>query len=160
MRRIGLLFLIILGILLLSSCEEFDPQWAGVWVATIDQAVVTFNFSKWEGTLTVDDSDPAAEVKQTIVEGKLDGDENTLIAEITSIYRKFQDDTDELITNSIGILLFVTCPSNPYDLPGCLGLNYPLSASYTIEGDTFTLWGDLILALTDKETNTLIATEL
>jgi len=159
MRRIGLLFLIIPVVLLLSTCEEFDPQWDGLWVATIGQAVITLDLDKWEGTLTVDNSDPAAEVKLTIAEGKLDGDENTLIAEITSMYQKYQDDTEKHITEPILIVLFVTCPSNPDDLPGCLGLNYPLSASYTIDGDKFTLWGDLILALTNNETHTLTATK-
>ena len=83
----------------------------------------------------------------------LDGDENTIIAEIKSIKR----DTDDPIIDPITIILYVTCPSDPATMPGCLGLDYPLSASYTIEGNKFTLWGDLILALTNNETNILIA---
>ena len=159
MRRIVFLFLIISAVLLLSTCEEFDPQWAGRWEATIDTTDITLDLGKWEGTLTVDNSDPAADVKLTIVEGKLDGDENTIIAEITSLYRKFQDDTEKLVTEPFGIVMFIVCPPIPDDLPGCLGLNYPLSASYIIEGDTFKLWGDLILALTNNVTNTLVATK-
>ena len=157
MRRIVFLFLIIPAVLLLSTCEEFDPQWAGKWEATVGTAVITLDLGKWEGTLTVDD--PPADVKLTIVEGKLEGDDNTIVAEITSIYRKFQDDTEVTEDNPFSIALFVTCPPNPDDLPGCLGLNYPLSASYTIAGNEFTLSGDLILALTNNVTDTLIATK-
>jgi len=161
MRRISLLFLVILAILVLSTCEEFDPQWAGKWVATVDTAVITLDLGKWEGTLTVENSDPPPEgATLTIVEGELDGDENTIIAEITSIYREFQDYPDETIDNPFFIILYITCPPDPNEFPGCLGLDYPCSASYTIEGDTITLTGDLILALTNKATNTLIATKL
>jgi hypothetical protein len=162
MRRIGFLFLIILAILLLSTCEQFDPQWDGVWVddKTIDYVVITLDFSKWSGSLTVDNSDPTAEVKQTIVEGYLDGDENTLIAKITSIYQKYQDDTEVLITDPITIYVFVITPPDPVDCPGCLGIEWPCSAAYKIEGDTITLTGDLIFALTNNVSNTLTATKL
>ena len=156
MKRIVFLILIIPAILMLSTCEEFDPQWAGKWVATVDTAVITLDLGKWEGTLTVENSDPPPEgATLTIVEGELDGDENTLIAEITSIQR----DTNDPITNPYTIILFVTRPDSE-ECRGCLGLSYPLSASYTIEGDTFKLWGDLILALTNNVTDTLIATKL
>jgi hypothetical protein len=162
MRRIGFLFLIIPAILLLSTCEQFDPQWDGVWVddKTIDYVVITLDFSKWSGSLTVDNSDPTAEVKQTIVEGYLDGDENTLIAKITSIYQKYQDDTEVLITDPITIYVFVITPPDPVDCPGCLGIKWPCSAAYKIEGDTITLTGDLIFALTNNVSNTLTATKL
>ena len=90
MRRIRFLFLIILAVLLLSACEEFDPQWAGVWVddSTVTDVVIELDLRKWSGTLTVENSKPTAIAKLTIVEASLDGDENTMIAEITSIYRK------------------------------------------------------------------------
>jgi hypothetical protein len=166
MRRIGFLLLIIPAILLLGTCEQFDPQWAGVWVddSTIDNVVITLDFSKWSGTLTVeniDNIDPNVEVKRTIVQGSLDGDEDTLIAQITNICREFWDeDRDpDCITDPDFIFLYIVHPPDPDVCPDCLGLDWPCSANYKIEGNTITLWGDLILALTGKVSNTLIATK-
>jgi hypothetical protein len=164
MRRKGLLFLIIPAILLLSTCAEFDPQWAGIWVdnTTVPNVVITLDFSKWEGTLTVDNSDPPENgVQLTVVQGDLDGDENTLLAEITSIYQKYNDseETEVTITHPVTIYVFVITPPDPVDCPGCLGIEWPCSASYKIQGDTITLTGDLIVALTDGVSDTLTATK-
>ena len=159
MRRIVLLFLIIPAILLLSTCEEFDPQWAGVWVddTTVPNVVVTLDLKKWEGILTVENSDPEANYPLMIVEGDLSGDEDRMIAEITSVYRKDKDGFEDHYVDPIVIYIFVITPDS-VDCPGCLGLDWPLSASYKIEGDTITLTGDLIYALTTELSNTLTAT--
>jgi hypothetical protein len=161
MRRIGLLFLIIPAILLLSTCEQFDPQWAGVWVdnTTVSNAVITLDFSKWSGSLTVDNSDPNAEVKLTIVDGYLDGDENTLIAEITRIYQKYKDGSELLTTDPLEIYAIVITPPDNVHCPFCLGLDWPCSVTYKIEGNTIILTGDLIFALTGQVSNQLTATK-
>jgi hypothetical protein len=161
MRLIRFLFLIILAVLLLSTCEEFDPQWAGVWVddTTVPKVVITLDFNKWSGSLTVENNNPTADAKLTIVEGSLDGDENTLIARITSIYQEYWDGRDPvLMTDQNIIILYVTLPPDPGSCPGCLGIKWPCSAVYNIVGDTITLTGDIILALTENVSNTLTAT--
>jgi len=163
MRRFRLPLLIIPVILLFITCEQFDPQWMGTWVATVNDVVITLKLEKWEGTVTVVNNAPDHEpedAKLTIVEGSLDGDENTLIATITSIYEEYWDGTDRLVTDPIFIYLYVTMPpTTPPDPPGGLGLQWPCSASYVIEGDTITLIGQLISALTKNELDTLTATK-
>jgi hypothetical protein len=160
MRRIGFLFLIILAILLLSTCEQFDPQWDGFWVddSTVPNAVITLDFSKWSGRVTVDNG-PDADVPLTIVDGYLDGDENTLVAEITRIYQKYKDGSELLATDPIEIYAIVITPPDDVHCPFCLGLDWPCSVTYEIEGDTIILTGDLIFALTGKVSNQLTATK-
>ena len=161
MRRFRLPLLIIPVILLLSTCEQFDPQWMGTWVATVDDDVITFDFDKWKGTVTVINNDPVpqpGDTLLTIVEGSLDGDENTLIATITYIYQEYQGVADPLVTaNPFEIIYVVTTPPSD-DCLYCLGLKWPCSVSYVIEGDTITLTGELISALT-KGPDTLTATK-
>ena len=165
MRRFRLPLLIIPVILLLSTCEQFDPHWMGTWVddSPVPFVVITLVLDEWEGTVTVENSDPDHEpkdAKRTVVKGSLDGDENTLIATITSIYEEYWDGTDRLVTDPIVIYLYVTMPpTTPPDPPGGLGLQWPCSASYVIEGDTITLIGQLILALTKNELDMLTATK-
>jgi hypothetical protein len=147
--------------LLLSTCEEFDPQWNGVWVddTSVPNVVITLDFSKWSGILTVENSDAAAVVEFTRAEGSLDGDEKTIIATITSIYQKYKDGSEVHITDPLMIYLYITTMPHPIDCPGCLGLEYPCSATYKIEGDTITLTGTLILAVTGNVADTLVATK-
>ena len=163
MRRIILLALIIPAVLLLSTCEEFDPQWNGVWVddTTVSDVVITLDFAKWSGTLRVENNDPTPEPDEavlTIVEGSLDGDEDTLTATITYLYQEygngsfFEEDVIPLIK-----LFVITAPDE--NCPKCLGIAWPCSAAYKIEGDTITLTGDIILALTEDASNKLTATK-
>ncbi len=89
MRRFRLQFLIVPIILLISACEQFDPQWMGTWVddTTVPDTVITLDFDKWEGTVTVVNNDPSATIRLTDVEGSLNGDEDTILATITSLYQ-------------------------------------------------------------------------
>ena len=155
MRRKGLLFLIIPAILLLSTCEQFDPQWAGVWVDedSVDDTVITLEFRKWEGTLTVQNNDSNDEVKMTVVEGKLDGDEDTMLATIESIYQEYWDPLrDPQLLTDVAAYVYIT-----FTPPDGLGLDWPCSVYYEIGGNTLTLKGALITALTMGESDTLMA---
>ena len=157
MKRIFLPFLIIPAILFLSSCEQFDPQWAGVWVDedTLDDVVITLDFKKWEGTLTVQNSDANDEVKLTVVEGELDGDEDTMLATIKSIYQEYWDPLhDPQLLTDIAAYVYITLKP-----PDGLGLDWPCSVYYEIEGNTLVLKGALIAALTYAygDTDTLTA---
>jgi len=161
MRRIFLLFLIISAVLLLSTCEEFDPQWMGTWVATVDDVEITLDLEKWEGTVTVVNNDTAplsGDALLTIIKGSLDGDETTMTATITYIYQEYKDVVDPLVTEDPFEIIYVVTTLPSIDCEYCLGLKWPCSVSYVIEGDTITLTGELISALT-KGPNTLTATK-
>jgi hypothetical protein len=160
MKKLALPFFIILVILLLSTCETFDPQWMGVWVDenTVDNVTIRLELAKWEGVVTVKNNDPNGTVKLTIVEGSLDGDEDTMLASITSLYQEYWDESDPvLLTDPILIYVYVTTAPDDVKCPGCFGLDWPCSVSYTIEGNKLTLVGPLISVLTDGASDTLEA---
>ena len=161
MRRFRLPLLIIPVILLLSTCEQFDPQWMGTWVddTTVPDTVITLDFDKWEGTVTVENNDPAATIRLTVVEGSLNGDKDTILATITSLYQKYGDGSEILLTDPNLIFGYVVTPPDP-DCPTCLGLEWPCSVSYHIEGETITLTGPLVSVLTDGVSDTLVAERL
>lgn len=159
MRRYLLPSLAILTSLLCSTCNLFDPPWAGVWVddTTVDKVVITFDLEKWKGTVTVEDNNdnPAPYAWLTIVKGDLDGDEDTMIATIRSIYQKNQDypdGFDEPLVYPWLLAIITADPPEGFGLPGLEN-----AVSYTIEGDTLTLTGQLILVLTKNESNSLMA---
>jgi hypothetical protein len=129
---------------------------------TIDNVVITLDFSKWSGTLTVENIenlDPDVGVKRTIVQGSLDGDEDTIIAQITSICWEYwdEDKDEDCTTDQKMIIAYIVAPPGENNSGG-LGLDWPCSAKYKIEGDTIILTGDLILALTKNVWNSLTAT--
>ena len=157
MKRFLLPLLVFLATLLLSTCDIFDPQWAGVWVddTTVDNVVITFDLEKWEGTVTVENNNdiPPPYAWLTIVKGDLDGDEDTLIATIRSIDQKNQDypeGFDEPLVYPFLLAYVKTAPPGGLGLPGLEN-----SVSYSIEGDTITITGQLILVLTNNESDTL-----
>jgi len=134
----------------------------GTWVATVDDDVITFDFDKWKGTVTVINNDPdpqPGDTLLTIVKGSLDGDENTLIATITYIYQEYQGVADPLVTANPLEIIYVVTTTPSIDCPYCLGLKLPCSVSYVIEGNAITLTGELVFALTEKVSNTLTATK-
>jgi len=121
----------------------------GTWVdgTTVPDTVITLDFDKWEGTVTVRNDNPAATIRLTVVEGSLNGDEDTIVATITRLYQKYGDESEILLTDPGTIFGVVVTPPDP-DCPFCLGLEWPCSASYEIKGDTITVTGELIFALT------------
>jgi hypothetical protein len=159
MRRYLLPSLALLSCLLYTRCETFDPQWAGIWVdnKTVDNVVITLEFEKWKGTVTVenDNDSPPPYAWLTVVRGGLDGDEDTLIATIRSIDQKNQDYPDGFDEPLTGILLMVYVTTDPPDGLGLPGLDN--AVSYTIEGNTLKLTGQLILVLTENVSDTLTA---
>ena len=162
MKKKFLPFLIVPDILLLYSCEEFDPQWNGLWKddTTITDVVITLDFAKWSGTLKVENNNPTPEPDEavlTVVEGSLDGDEDTLTASITYLYQEYGDGSSLEETRPLAIYVFVTTVRDD-SCPKCLGIDWPCSVAYNIEGNRITLTGDIILALTDYVSNTLTAT--
>jgi len=163
MKKLALPILGFMVILLLSTCDTFEPQWMGTWQddETVEGVVITLNFSKWEGTVRVQNNDSNDTVKLTVVDGSLDGDENTLIATIKSIYQEYWDpQLDPQLLTEIALYVFVITPPDPNDCPTCLGLEWPCSVSYHIEGETITLTGPLVSVLTDGVSDTLVAERL
>jgi hypothetical protein len=137
----------------------FDPQWAGVWVdeKTVDKVVITFDLNKWEGIVTVQNNNdnPPPYAWLTIVKGDLDGDEDTLIATIRSIDQENQDYPDGFDEPLVYPLLLAYVTADPPDGLGLPGLANEVI--YTIEGNELTLTGQLILVLTEGESDTLKA---
>jgi len=129
--------------LLLSTCETFEPLWVGIWVdneMTVSMVTITLDFSEDYGTITVENADPIAQTKKTIVKGSLTGDEYTLTATVTYIYAEynvpqttFESDDPKLIEAYLITL-------------GLDGLKN--SASYRIENNKITLKGKMISVLT------------
>jgi hypothetical protein len=158
MRRYLLPSLAFLASLLFSTCDTFDPQWAGVWVdkTTVDNVVITLDLEKWKGTVTVEDNNinPPPYAWLRIVKGDLDGDEDTLIATIRSIDQKDQNHPDGFDEPLVYPFLLAFVKADPPDGLGLPGLEN--AVSYTIEGDTLTLTGQLILVLTGEK-DTLVA---
>jgi len=150
MRRYRPGILAILIVCLLTTCNMFDPQWMGVWVdaTTVDQVTVTLDLGKDEGTVTVVNTDPDAETSLTIVEGSLEGDEDTITATITYLYAKRNDSPEPFETDN---------PAFIEAYMRTLGVARTNSCSYTIEGNTFTIWGPLISVLTENVSDTLTA---
>jgi hypothetical protein len=143
MRRYRFVLLAIILSLLLSTCAQFDPQWMGTWVddTTVSMVTITLDFSEDYGTIIVDNEDPTAKTKKTIVKGTLTGDEYTLTATVTYIY---------LESNTSPPIIFES--DEPYSIEAyliTLGLDgLKNSASYRIENNTITLKGKIISVLT------------
>jgi len=158
-RRYLLPGLAVIASLLLSTCEKFEPPWAGVWVdeKTVNKVEITFDLEKWEGTVTVvnNNDNPPPYAWLTIVKGDLDGDEDTMIATIRSIDQKNQDYPDGFDEPLVYPFLLAYVTADPPDGLGLPGLEN--AVSYTIEGDELTLTGQLILVLTENEADTLVA---
>lgn len=155
MRRYAVIVLAILCIPLLSTCNPFDPQWVGIWVddETVPNVTITFDLGKDEGTVTVENSGSEAYAWLTIVTGSLDGDEDTLIATIRSIYQENNDNPTGTTLTGFMLLVYATTP--PPDGLGLAGLEN--SVSYSIVGDTITLKGELITVITEGKSPELEA---
>lgn len=144
MKRI-LLLLVCVAALLWVACEEEAPDYVGTWEddTTLAAAAttVTFDLDADEGTILIDKTVG----DDILIEGNLDKSGSTLTATITQI----------------------TVGSNP-PLTGAgldaylvgLGLTTANDFTYSVAGDTLTITGDLIFALTTGFTDTLVATRI
>jgi hypothetical protein len=151
MRRPRLVLLASLVVCILSACNMFDPQWMGVWVddSTVLDVKVTLDLGKDEGTVTVVNSDPSADTALTIVEGSLDGDEDTITATITYLYAESNDDPPKVLETESSAIIEAYMRT--------LGVARTNSCSYAIEGNIFTIRGPLIRVLTVNVSDTLTA---
>ena len=150
MRRLRTELLAIIVVCLLSACDMFDPPWIGIWVddSTVPNVKVTLDLGKDEGTVTVDNSDPAADTSLTVVEGSLDGDEDTITATVTYLYA-VQNDPPLIFEMENRAIIEAYLRTR--------GVARTNSCGYTIEGDIFTIWGQLISVLTENESDYLKA---
>ncbi|MBA7572797.1 hypothetical protein ES708_14583 [subsurface metagenome] len=150
MQRYRLQLLAIIVLFVFSACDTFDPQWIGIWVddSTVENVKVILDLGKDEGTVRVENSDPTAEISLTIVDGSLEGDEDTITATITYLYAEENDPPAVFETKNRAMIEAYL---------RTLGVGRTNSCSYTIEGDTLTITGQLILVLTTNESDTLTA---
>jgi len=155
MGRYRFVLLAIILSLLLSTCAQFDPQWIGTWVddKTVEYVTITLDLGEDEGTLTVDNAAPDAKTTKSIIKGSLKGDEDTLTATISSIYAETNENLNGFTMT--GALLEAYVTTEPPDGLGLPGLTN--SVSYRIEGNTMTLTGQLIIVLTEGQSDTLTA---
>ena len=142
--------MVIVGVL--GACNMFDPQWIGIWVDDSDENVtVELNFSKDEGTVTVDNTSLEAKFALMIVKGPLDGDEDTMTATITYLYALQNDPPNP------PIVIEGDNPTMIEIILSGLHIGRTNSCSYTIVGDTMTIVGHLVEVLTEGKSDTLTA---
>lgn len=145
--RVKFLAILIVGVL--GACNMFDPQWIGIWVDDSDENVtVELNFSKDEGTVTVDNTAPEARFALMIVKGPLDGDEDTMTATITYLYALQNDPPNP------PIVIEEDNPTKIEWILATLGIGRTNSCSYSIDGDTMTVTGHLVEVLTSGKADT------
>jgi hypothetical protein len=143
MKKFALLLFCLL-VLSMIGCETEPPDYVGVWVDSdtlaADFTKVTFDLKSDEGTITIEPPSPAP---ATVITGTLEKSGSTLTATITAI--------------SVG-----GAPQDVDIYLGLLLLTRENTFTYSVSGNTLTITGALIAALTATATggpySTLVGT--
>ena len=142
MKKISLLLACLLA-LLVTACPVIPPDYVGLWVDSTTLlglgTTVTFNLSADEGTITIVSPVPA---NDPVFTANLVQDGTTLTATITALSVGGAAVPDALVDGALA-------------LKGIASRTQ--SFTYSVVGDTLTITGTLILALTGSLTNTLTA---
>ena len=138
------LLYVLSGLIIISaaSCFLFTPDYVGTWVdsTTVPGTTITLEFERDEFVVTVDFPEPHPD---TVARGTLERNRDTLTATLISLDHRGQVYTGAALETVLINLL---------KLPGTEN-----SVTYSISGDTLTITGELILILTEKESDTLTA---
>lgn len=131
MKKLALFLLCMIG-LLLAGCE-LTPDYVGIWVDATTLAlagtVVTFDLEADAATITIDNVGD-----DVVVVGTLEKSGSTLTATITQIT------VGTTVYSGTALDLFLAAMIPP--------LTRVNTFTYSVVGDTLTITGDLILALT------------
>jgi hypothetical protein len=144
MKKISLLLACLLA-LLWVACDVNPPDYIGVWVDSTTLAAglttVTFDLSADEGTITIDK--PVGDDVE--VNGTLEKTNSTLTATITQV--------------TVGAVVYTGPALDAFLFALTPSLTTVNTFTYSVVGDTLTITGDLIDALTGGLTDTLTATK-
>ena len=133
-------------VVLLGSCSLFAPDYVGTWTATVGEASITMEFTKTAFSVTIDtiDSDTGApqkhQVSGDLAESATAGE---LDAYITAVI------LDDFVLDAALMEALFFAPNN---------LTADQTFTYSVDAETMTISGALLLALTQATSITATAT--
>ncbi len=130
-------------LVLISSCDLSTPDYVGTWVGKstdpVTVRIITIELEADEFTLTIDTENPKpSEPYKRVVAGNLSVKANTMTATITSIV-----DDGKKLDDALLQALFALIGGDTH------------KATYSINGDTMILSGQLLILLTGQTNLTL-----
>ena len=132
-------------VVLFMACDLFgSPDYVGMWTATVGEASITMEFTKTTFSVTIDTIDPIVEEP---VEYVLSGD----LAESATA-----GGLDATIT-AVALNGSVLDAAMMAGFLAMFNLTADQTFTYAVTGDSITVSGDLLLALTEGETSTITA---